>query len=82
MKSFKQNISQALWLGLPKSEAALKHTNKLKPSFKNLTEELKVTRARAVLLYRDSFNIRVFLAGIIVRTRRKWWAQSDRKSVV
>lgn len=30
----RQAKHQPLWLGLPKSEAALKHTNKLKPSFK------------------------------------------------
>lgn len=36
----------------------------------SLTEEFKVTRAREVLMYRDSSNTSVSSAGIAVRTGR------------
>lgn len=80
MTIFKQNISQFLcrWLGLPKSLSSIAlygHTNKSQLPFTGLTEEFKVTRAREVLLHRDSTDTRVSSAGITVRTGRKWQAQ-------
>lgn len=47
------------------------HTNKLQLPFPSLTEEFEVTKAREVLLYRDSADKRVSSAGIMVRTGRK-----------
>lgn len=63
---------------MPKSLSSIAlygHTNKLQLPFTGLTEEFKVTRAREVLLYRDSSDTRVSSAGIKVRTGRKWKAQ-------
>ncbi|KAI2644199.1 Renalase [Labeo rohita] len=80
VETLERNISQFLrrWLGLPKSLSCIAlygHTNKLQLLFSGLTEEFKVTRAREVLLYRDSSDTRVSSAGIEVRTGRKWRAQ-------
>nr|XP_057943465.1 uncharacterized protein LOC131138512 [Doryrhamphus excisus] len=80
VEGFERNISQYLrrWLGLPKSLSSIAlygNTNKLQLPFTGLTEEFKVTRAREVLLYRDSADTRVSSAGITVRTGRKWRAQ-------
>ena len=38
-------------------------------------EEFKITRAREVMLYRDSKDTRVSSAGIVVKTGRKWSAK-------
>nr|XP_055028991.1 uncharacterized protein LOC129418090 [Misgurnus anguillicaudatus]XP_055035306.1 uncharacterized protein LOC129423146 [Misgurnus anguillicaudatus] len=80
VEGFERNISQYLrrWLGLPKSLSSIAlygHNNRLQLPFTGLTEEFKVTRAREVLLYRDSADNRVATAGITVRTGRKWRAQ-------
>ncbi|XP_072560565.1 uncharacterized protein [Paramormyrops kingsleyae] len=80
VETLERKISQFLrrWLGLPKSLSCIAlygHTNKLQLPFSGLTEEFKVTRAREVLLYRDSSDTRVSSAGIEVRTGRKWRAQ-------
>ncbi|XP_063050368.1 uncharacterized protein LOC134445223 [Engraulis encrasicolus] len=80
VETLERNISQFLrrWLGLPKSLSCIAlygHTNKLQLPFSGLTEEFKVTRAREVLLYRDSADTRVSSAGVEVRTGRKWKAQ-------
>ncbi|XP_049337547.1 uncharacterized protein LOC125802987 [Astyanax mexicanus] len=80
VEGWERNISQYLrrWLGLPKSLSSIAlygHTNKLQLPFTGLTEEFRVTRAREVLLYRDSADNRVSSAGITVRTGRKWKAQ-------
>ncbi|XP_073716891.1 uncharacterized protein [Misgurnus anguillicaudatus] len=80
VEGFERNISQYLrrWLGLPKSLSSIAlygHNNRLQLPFTGLTEEFKVTRAREVLLYRDSADNRVATAGITVRTGRKWRVQ-------
>lgn len=75
VEGFEHNVSQFLrrWLGLPKGPL-YGHANKLQLPFSRLTEEFKVTRAKEVLLYRDSSDNRVSSAVITVRTGRKWWA--------
>ncbi|XP_076860736.1 uncharacterized protein LOC143513938 [Brachyhypopomus gauderio] len=80
VEGFERNISQYLrrWLGLPKSLSSIAlygNSNKLQLPFSGLVEEFKVTRAREVMLYRDSADNRVSSAGITVRTGRKWKAQ-------
>lgn len=66
------------WLGLPlslSSKALYGNKNKLQLPFSSLSEEFMVTCAREVLLYRDSSDTKFSLAGIEVRTGRKWRAQ-------
>ncbi|XP_077372334.1 uncharacterized protein LOC144033646 [Festucalex cinctus] len=66
------------WLGLPRSLSSIAlygRNNKLTLPFSSLKEEFMVTRAREVLLYRDSSDNRVSSAGIQVKTGRKWCAQ-------
>ncbi|XP_038131552.1 uncharacterized protein LOC119776958 [Cyprinodon tularosa] len=80
VEGFERNVSQYLrrWLGLPKSLSTIAlygHSNKLQLPLTGVTEEFKVTRAREVLLYRDSADTRVSSASITVRTGRKWRAQ-------
>ncbi|XP_062387675.1 uncharacterized protein LOC134076569 [Sardina pilchardus] len=76
---FERRISQHLrrWLGLPRSLSSIALygcKNKLQLPFSSLSEEFMVTRAREVLLYRDSNDTKVSSAGIEVRTGRKWKA--------
>ncbi|XP_075304756.1 retrovirus-related Pol polyprotein from type-1 retrotransposable element R2 [Odontesthes bonariensis] len=80
VECFERKVSSFLrkWLGLPRSLSSIAlygRNNKLKLPFSSLTEEFMVTRAREVLLYRDSSDIKVSSAGIEVRTGRKWCAQ-------
>ncbi|XP_053183947.1 LOW QUALITY PROTEIN: uncharacterized protein LOC128367182 [Scomber japonicus] len=66
------------WLGLPRSltSAALYgRSNKLQLPINSLEEEIRVSRTREALVYRDSKDSRVAAAGIVVRTGRKWKAQ-------
>ncbi|KAL0159871.1 hypothetical protein M9458_043596, partial [Cirrhinus mrigala] len=66
VETLERNISQ--FLRSLSCIALYGHTNKLQLPFSGLIEEFKVTRAREVLLYRDSPDTRV-------RTGRKWRAQ-------
>ncbi len=80
MATLERKVSSHLrrWLGLPKSLSSIAlngHRNKLKLPLKSLEEEFKVSRAREVLLYRDSRDPKVATAGIEVRTGRKWKAE-------
>ncbi len=80
VEGFERKISQPLhrWLGLPRSLSSIAlfgHNTKLQLPFSSLAEEFKVTRAREVLLYRDSTETKVSSAGVEVRTGRKWRAQ-------
>lgn len=77
---YQHSISSFLrkWLGLPHSlaSAALYGTNNtLQLPFSGLTEEFKVARTREALQYRDSKDCKVSVAGIEVRTGRKWKAE-------
>ena len=66
------------WLGLPRSLSSIAlygNKNKLMLSINSLTEEFMVTRAREVLQYRESKDLKVSQVGIEVRTGRKWSAQ-------
>ncbi|KAK7889536.1 hypothetical protein WMY93_025096 [Mugilogobius chulae] len=79
VESYESKVSSYLrrWLGLPRSlssTALYGRKNKLQLPFNSLAEEFKVTRARQVLLYRDSSDSKVARAGIEVRTGRKWKA--------
>ncbi|XP_073731592.1 uncharacterized protein [Misgurnus anguillicaudatus] len=79
VEGFERKVSSFLrkWLGLPRSLSDIAlygRKNKLKLPFSSLKEEFMVTRAREVLLYRDSSDIKVSSAGIEVRTGRKWKA--------
>ncbi|XP_075343502.1 uncharacterized protein LOC142401936 [Odontesthes bonariensis] len=80
VECFERKVSSFLrkWLGLPRSLSSIAlygRNNKLKLPFSSLTEEFMAPRAREVLLYRDSSDIKVSSAGIEVRTGRKWCAQ-------
>ena len=80
VEALEKTISQFLrrWLGLPRSLSSIAfygHSNKLHLPFSGLTEEFKVTRSREVMMYRDSADVKVASAGIIVKTGRKWQAQ-------
>ena len=80
VECFERKVSSFLrkWLGLPRSLSSIAlygRNNKLKLPFSSLTEEFMVTRAREVLLYRDSSDTKVSSAGIEVRTGKKWKAQ-------
>ena len=80
VEGFEKKVTQYLrrWLGLPRSLSSIAlygRKTKLQLPFNSLTEEFKVTRAREVLLYRDSTDNKVAAAGIEVRTGRKWRAQ-------
>ncbi|XP_061589349.1 uncharacterized protein LOC133454644 [Cololabis saira] len=80
VECFERKVSSFLrkWLGLPRSLSSIAlygRNNKLKLPFSSLMEEFMVTRAREVLLYRDSSDTKVSSAGIEVRTGRKWRAQ-------
>ncbi len=80
VEALERTISQSLrrWLGLPQSLTSVAqygHSNKLQLPFRGLVEEFKVTRARAVMMYRDSSDIKVVSAGSQVKTGKKWQAQ-------
>lgn len=80
VECFERKVSCSLqkWLGLPQSLSDIAlygRKNKLKLPFSSLKEEFMVTRSREVLLYRDSSDSKVSLAGIEVKTGRKWKAQ-------
>ncbi|XP_061902037.1 uncharacterized protein LOC133649222 [Entelurus aequoreus] len=80
VEGFERKISSSLrrWLGLPRSLSSFAlfgHNTKLQLPFSSLAEEFKVSRAREVLLYRDSADGKVSSAGVEVRTGRKWRAQ-------
>ncbi|XP_056127556.1 uncharacterized protein LOC130105540 [Rhinichthys klamathensis goyatoka] len=80
VEGFERKVSRFLrrWLGLPRSLSSVAffgHNTKLQLPFSSLAEEFKVTRAREVLLYRDSVDTKVSSAGVEVRTGRKWRAQ-------
>ncbi|KAL1249583.1 hypothetical protein QQF64_020588 [Cirrhinus molitorella] len=78
VETLERRISSYLrrWMGFPRSlcSAALYgKSNKLQLPFSSLDEEFRVSRTREALLYRDSKDSKV--AGIDVRTGRKWRAQ-------
>ena len=80
VEALEKSISQFLrrWLGLPRSLSSIAlygHSTKLQLPFSGLTEEFKVTRTREAMMYRDSTDIRVTTAGILVKTGKKWQAQ-------
>ncbi len=80
VEGFERKVSSYLrrWLGLPQSLSSIAlygDKNELRLPLSSLAEEFMVTRAREVLLYRDSSDIKVSSAGIEVRTGRKWKAQ-------
>ncbi|KAL3991499.1 leucine-rich repeat-containing protein 16 [Sarotherodon galilaeus] len=79
VEGFEMRISRFLrrWLGLPRSLSSIAlygHNNKLKLPFSSLSEEFMVSQSRELLQYRESSDPRVALAGIEVRTGRKWRA--------
>nr|AAN12398.1 polyprotein [Tetraodon nigroviridis] len=80
VEGLERRVSSCLrrWLGLPRSlssNALYGNNNKLTLPFSSLAEEFMVTRAREVLQYRESKDPKVALAGIEVRTGRRWRAQ-------
>uniref|UniRef100_A0A3B1JAJ2 Reverse transcriptase domain-containing protein n=1 Tax=Astyanax mexicanus TaxID=7994 RepID=A0A3B1JAJ2_ASTMX len=65
------------WLGLPRSLSSIAlygRNTKLQLPLRSLEEEFKVTRAREVMMYRDSSDPKVAQAGVRVKTGRKWVA--------
>ncbi|XP_052218246.1 uncharacterized protein LOC127835860 [Dreissena polymorpha] len=65
------------WMGVPKSFTSLGlycTGSKLQIPLRSLTEEYKVTKARKVIMLRDSRDEKVREAGVQVNTGRKWRA--------
>ncbi|XP_024141063.1 uncharacterized protein LOC112154399 [Oryzias melastigma] len=80
VETLERTISQFLrrWLGLPRSLSSIAlygHSTMLQLPISGLSEEFKVTRARELMMYRDSSDKKVSSAGIRVKTGRKWKAQ-------
>ncbi|XP_076844394.1 uncharacterized protein LOC143489330 [Brachyhypopomus gauderio] len=80
VEMLERNISQFLrrWLGLPRSLSSIAlygHSTMLQLPISGIVEEFKVTRARELMMYRDSTDRKVATAGIQVKTGRKWKAQ-------
>ena len=80
VEMLEQSISQFLrrWLGLPRSLSSIAlygHSTMLQLPISGLAEEFMVTRARELMMYRDSSDMKVATAGILVKTGRKWKAQ-------
>lgn len=76
---FERRVSRVLlkWLGLPWSLSSITlygKNNMPKLPISSLNEEFKVSRNREVLQYRESSDLKVSLAGIEVRTGRRWRA--------
>ena len=68
------------WLGLPRSlcSAALYgKTMKLQLPFSSVTEEVKVTKTRNVVILEDSKDERIQKAGIRIKIGRKWDARRE-----
>ncbi len=64
VEALERTISQFLrrWLGLPRSLSNIAlygHSSNLQLPISSLSEEFKVTRAREVLMYRDSSDAKV-----------------------
>lgn len=79
VEGFERSVSSYLcrWLGLPRSLSNIGlygNTNKLRLPFSSVREEFIVARAREHLQYSGSRDAKVFRAGIVVRTGRKWRA--------
>ncbi|KAJ8014697.1 hypothetical protein DPEC_G00018340 [Dallia pectoralis] len=84
IEGFERRVRRFLrrWLGLPRSLSSIAlygQNNKLKLPIISLNEEFKVSRAREVLLYRESRDLKVSKAGIEVRTGRRWRAAEEVK---
>ena len=80
VESLERAISQFLrrWLGLPRSLSSMalySKATKVQLPLSSVVEEFKITRAREVMLYRDSKDIKVASAGVVVKTGRKWCAK-------
>ncbi|XP_053339380.1 uncharacterized protein LOC128510861, partial [Clarias gariepinus] len=80
VEMLERTISKFLrrWLGLPRSLSSIAlygHSTILQLPISGLSEEFKVTRARELMMYRDSSDTKVASAGILVKTGRKWKAQ-------
>ena len=80
VEGLERKISSHLrrWLGVPRSfsSVGLYSTGaKLQMPLKPLTEEFKVTKARQVLMLRNSKDPKIREAGVTVRTGRKWKAE-------
>ncbi|XP_029943214.1 uncharacterized protein LOC115385372 [Salarias fasciatus] len=80
VETLERTISQFLrrWLGLPRSLSSIAlygHSTMLQLPISGLSEEFMVTRAREVMMYRDSADKKVATAGILVKTGRKWKAK-------
>ena len=81
VETMEQTVSKYLrkWLGVPKSLSNIQlygKQNKLQLPFKGITEEFKATKARKVMILKDSKDEKVSQCGIQIKTGRKWSAAS------
>jgi len=81
VETLERKVSSCLrrWLGLPRSLSNIAlygNTTMLRLPLKSLEEEFKVTQAREVLMYKDSDDPKVAQAGVLVKSGRKWSAQT------
>lgn len=79
VEEIERKISSQLrkWLNLTPSLSSIalySSGNKLQLPLSSVTEEFKVTKARAIMTIEDSSDDKVSTAGIRVRTGRKWKA--------
>jgi hypothetical protein len=66
------------WLGIPKSFSSVgwySTSCKLQLPLSSLVDSYKVTKARQVMMLKDSEDQQINTAGIVTRTGRKWQAQ-------
>ena len=76
---FEKVVSKYLreWLGVPRSFSSINlygRENKLQLQLKGVVEEYKATKARQVMMIKDSADEKVSKAGIEVKTGCKWSA--------
>jgi len=79
VETLERKISSHLrrWLGIPRSFSSLglySTSDKLQMPIKSITEEYNVTKARQVMMVRDSGDEKVRETGVAVDTGRKWRA--------
>ena len=77
VESMERKINSFLrrWLGVPGSFSSIglySTGSKLQLPLKSVTEEYKVTKARMVMMLKDSKDDKIRQAGIETRTGRKW----------
>ena len=85
VESLESKISRSIrkWLGLPRSlsnTSLYGKTNPIQLPVKGTVEELKVSRTREAIMYKNSKDSKVANAGISIHTGKKWDAGKELQS--